>query len=509
MTPLRELYDLYYYPNPAKEERRRQLLAEIPTDACDEDNYGRTSLHIAAEFADCDAIAALLDRGAPVNIRDAKGRTPLLCLAARRDGRTAAEEWIARAARLLLDRGASLPRSGRDTTALIEAIQNRHHAMAAVLIDSGQRLDSANSYGDNALHILCRRAADTAREIAGKERFIASFGERWVSEKQQREAREELEELQAEQMRCYATAALLLHSGQIDPDEKNSTGRRAFDLAMEGGAKWVGALLSGEDPFDELTLETGGMNLFEALRQRDRKALEARLQAGADPDTECDDRKIPGCAGKTLLVCALEWGETEIAAMLLRAGANPDRRTAKGMSPFAVWINQGCRVSDGMERFAPLMELFEQQGWHPDAPQTGKDERALMLACQHDDYELATWTLRRLLKQKVEVNARDAMGRTALMHLLGPRSAGPYQPEMLERLLEAGADPCATDNEGRTVLHYAAEGYTHTATRQAAEMLFDFGRPDVSAVDNEGRTPIDIAMRSNNESLVKFLLKHV
>ena len=52
-------------------------------------------------------------------------------------------------------------------------------------------------------------------------------------------------------------------------------------------------------------------------------------------------------------------------------------------------------------------------------------------------------------------------------------------------------------------------GYTHAAARQAAEMLFDFGRPDVSAADNEGRTPIDIAMRSNNESLVKFLLKHV
>ena len=63
MTPLRELYDLYYYPNPAKEERRRQLLAEIPTDARDEENYGRTSLHIAAEFADCEAIASLLDRG--------------------------------------------------------------------------------------------------------------------------------------------------------------------------------------------------------------------------------------------------------------------------------------------------------------------------------------------------------------------------------------------------------------------------------------------------------------
>lgn len=222
MTPLRELYDLYYYPNPAKEERRRQLLAEISTDARDEDNYGRTSLHIAAEFADCEAIASLLDHGAEVNDRDEEGHTPLFRLASRRSRVSALEEPIASAARLLLDRGANLPRSARGTTALIEAVQNRHHAMAAVLIGSGQRLDSANSYGDNALHILCRRAADTAREIAGKERFIASFGERWVSEKQQREAREELEELQAEQMRCYATAALLLHSGQIDPDEKNS-----------------------------------------------------------------------------------------------------------------------------------------------------------------------------------------------------------------------------------------------------------------------------------------------
>ena len=158
MTPIRELYDLYYYPNPAKEERRRQLLAEISTDARDEDNYGRTSLHIAAEFADCEAIASLLDHGAEVNDRDEEGHTPLFRLASRRSRVSALEEPIASAARLLLDRGANLPRSARGTTALIEAVQNRHHAMAAVLIGSGQRLDSANSYGDNALHIQIGRA---------------------------------------------------------------------------------------------------------------------------------------------------------------------------------------------------------------------------------------------------------------------------------------------------------------------------------------------------------------
>lgn len=508
MTPLRELYELYRYPDVAKEECRRQLLAEIPTDARDEDNYGRTSLHIAAEFADCEAIASLLDRGAEVNMRDEEGHTPLFYLARRRGEEVVWGEQIARAARLLLERGANLPRSACNSTALIEAVQNRHHAMTAVLIDSGQRLDSTNRYGDNALHILCRCAAATAGDIDRIERFIASFGERWVSEKRQREAREELEEFQAEQMRCYATAALLLHSGQIDPEEKNSAGQRAFDLAMEGGAKWVCALLSGEDPFDELTLETGGMNLFQALRKRDRRTFEALLRAGVDLQAECDDREMYDFAGKTPLICALEWGETEIAEMLLRAGADPDRRTSKGMAPFAAWIDRGCRISDGMERYAPLLALFEQKGWHPDAPQTSKDERALMLVCQHDDYELALWTLRRLLDRKVEVNARDAMGRMALMHLLGHGSAGPYQSEMLERLLEAGADPCASDSKGRTVLHYVADGYSHAAMREAAEMLFDFGQPDISVFDNEGRTPLDIATRRNNEILVKFFLKH-
>lgn len=141
--------------------------------------------------------------------------------------------------------------------------------------------------------------------------------------------------------------------------------------------------------------------------------------------------------------------------------------------------------------------------------QTGKDERALMLACSHDDYELAIWTLRRLLKQKVEVNARDAMGRTALMHLLGPHSAGPYQPEMLERLLEVGADPCAAEQRrayGAALCGRRLHARGGTAGGRAALRV---RKADVSAADNEGRTPLDIAMHSNNEPLVKFLLKYV
>ena len=508
MTPLRELYEYYNYPKAATEERRRALLEEIAPDERDEDNGGRTSLHLAAEFADTEAIAQLAARGADIEARDDEGCTPLLRLAMRRGEKSIPGDRIADAGRLLLDLGASLPRSGRGTTALIEAVRNRHHALAAALIDSGQRIDSTDNYGNSALHILCEAAAHTAREIRQTERRIEGFAERWVSDKQRAETQRELEEQQQEAMRCYMTAGLLLDSGAFDPEEKNSCGKTPFAIASEGGAKWVSALLSGQDPFDEATMKTGGMDIFQALRQRDMEALGALLEAGVDLQQECTDPKMYDFEGQMPLVCALRWGQTEAAAMLLRAGADPNVRTSKGTTAFAVLIEEGCRISDGVERFAPLVELFEANGWNPDAGQNKAGERALALACQHDDYPLAMWILQRLLERKVEVDGRDLEGRTPLMRLFGPHSAGPYQSQMQELLLEAGADPCAADNEGRTVLHCVAEGYSPQQAREAAAMLFDFGRPDVSAADNRGRTPLDVAAERNNETLLKFLLKY-
>lgn len=328
-------------------------------------NGGRTSLHLAAEFADTEAIAQLAARGADIEARDDEGCTPLLRLAMRRGEKSIPGDRIADAGRLLLDLGASLPRSGRGTTALIEAVRNRHHALAAALIDSGQRIDSTDNYGNSALHILCEAAAHTAREIRQTERRIEGFAERWASDKQRAETQRELEEQQQEAMRCYMTAGLLLDSGAFDPEEKNSCGKTPFAIASEGGAKWVSALLSGQDPFDEATMKTGGMDIFQALRQRDMEALGALLEARVDLQQECTDSKMYDFEGQTPLVCALRWGQTEAAAMLLRAGADPNVRTSKGTTAFAVLIEEGCRISDGVERFAPLVELFEANGWNP------------------------------------------------------------------------------------------------------------------------------------------------
>lgn len=79
--------------------------------------------------------------------------------------------------------------------------------------------------------------------------------------------------------------------------------------------------------------------------------------------------------------------------------------------------------------------------------------------------------------------------------------------KILEPLLEARADIHATDNAGNTPLHYLADHYGNEA-KNAAEILFDFGTPDTTAVNNEGQTPLDIATERNNETLVKWLLNN-
>lgn len=226
---------------------------------------------------------------------------------------------------LLLSKGARVPRSGKDTTALIEAVRNRHFLMADILLESGNRIDSTGSGGDNVLHVLCLSAGLIADDIRRAERRIADFSERWYSEESKQETVDELENLREADRQCCHTARLILESGQIDPEEKNDSGKMPFDIASENGARKIGALLSGQDPeMDELAALAGGLDIFQALWYKDEAAWDALLRSGVETQTVCEDKNLSDFQGKSPLGCALSWNNYPAAEMLLRGGADPN-----------------------------------------------------------------------------------------------------------------------------------------------------------------------------------------
>ena len=73
-------------------------------------------------------------------------------------------------------------------------------------------------------------------------------------------------------------------------------------------------------------------------------------------------------------------------------------------------------------------------------------------------------------------------------------------------MLEAGAEVAAADRDGNTPLHYAAMNRDAGAGKEMAEMLFEFGNPKPEAVNNQGKSALEIATDNNNEPLVKLIL---
>ena len=93
-----------------------------------------------------------------------------------------------------------------------------------------------------------------------------------------------MEYLEEADRQCFLTAKRILENGQIDPEDKNNIGKTAFDIAVEEGARRIGALLSGQDPeTDELSALAGGLNVFQALWYKDMIALDAIC----DPEQNC------------------------------------------------------------------------------------------------------------------------------------------------------------------------------------------------------------------------------
>ena len=96
---------------------------------------------------------------------------------------------------------------------------------------------------------------------------------------------------------------------------------------------------------------------------------------------------------------------------------------------------------------------------------------------------------------EVEVNHRDIHNETAL-HL-----AANHHPDVVQVLLDAGADIESKNNDGRSPLHSACASGKH----DAAKMLVEAGA-DVRATDNEGSACLTLAAYFGDPETVGYLV---
>ena len=510
------------YKQRENRETIHAALREISVnEECDKDwNNSCTALHLACSYVDPEGIQILLERGANPNALDCYGRTPLYYLTQQDGNREAPEGHAYRCATLLFAAKASPTRKDENgVMALSEAARLCRYEWIEAAVAAGARIGMADRNGMTALHIVAKEAESPAgslnraiTELASEE--AANFPA-WKIENYQQSEKENRQILG----QFYRMAKALV-AGGIDIDAKNSAGETARDLAIRSGAKIISALLSGYDPeTDTEAAISGGMNLFEAIEMHDAPAVKVILQSAPDLYEGYDkEGASEDLTGLTPLGFACRMLDLPIVRLLLDAGADPNYKNAKGEQAIAAWFRYGqdryYRPEHVKKKSAShIIRAFLNHGWDLNSYINDHSDTALLAAARKagtgqgiNGVRLNRNIADDLLNAGADVNIPNLDGETPLMLVCLEEDSD--LSNLVEIMLENGAETGAVDKNGNTPLHYAAKNYRETMGTELAGLLFEFGDPRPDTVNNEGKTALEIATEANNEPLVKLIIEH-
>ena len=256
-------------------------------------------------------------------------------------------------------------------------------------------------------------------------------------------------------------------------------------LALEGAsAQRVQPAPSEQKP--AATPESTSPQLFAALDQDEvdvevvRKLLE---QNPALVNMKSED-------GYTPLHIAAGRGQEEVIKLLLSMHADVNARNEKnlGRTPLHDAVSVGRTRS---------IELLLSAKADVNAADT-EENTALHMVRSKADAEL-------LLANGGNIEAKNRGKRTPLLKAIG----GTSPTEVVETLLRHNADVNARDILGNTTLHLLTTA--PLASRQwisdVAELLLA-NKGDLNAKNNEGQTPLMIAIKLKNKAAIELLRKH-
>jgi ankyrin repeat protein len=181
---------------------------------------------------------------------------------------------------------------------------------------------------------------------------------------------------------------------------------------------------------------------------------QALIDAGAPIEGGSDARETP-------LITAASYGDAEVAAVLIAAGANLEARAAanSGGVPGGTALEHAAvfgmtGVLDALVASGTRVESLEMaaavgaiSGWSLDEADEQTRLRALVFAADHQRLDV----VRALVSADTDVNTADAQWRRLPLHTAAEHG----RPASVRLLLDLGADPDLRDPEhGRTPLEW-------------------------------------------------------
>jgi uncharacterized protein len=428
---------------------------------------GEARLADAAEQRDFDKVRALVEQHADVNAGQADGMTPL---------HWAVYHDAPPTAKLLIDAGANVKATNRYGVAPLSlACQNGNRELVDLLLTAGADPNTALPGGETALMTAARTG-----QLGPVELLIA------------RGADVNAQEFKKQNALMWAAA--------------------------DGHVQVVDALIAaGADV--NAKLPSGFTALFFAVREGQNAVTHRLLKAGCDVNqvmrTQQVNRFTRGQLRFTPLLLAVENGHFELAADLLKAGANPNAQPAGFTALHAItWVRKPIRgdgdpspQGSGRLSSLDLVRLLVDAGGDLNARlRRGNSELGrftytgstpFLLAAQASDLPL----MKLLVELGADVELPNLDGTTPLMAASGvgalgdgDESAGTEEEALaaIRYLLELGANANAVDRNGETSMHGAA----YQSRADVAKLLGESGAK-VDHWNHENRagwTPLVIAL---------------
>ena len=492
-------------------------------------------LFYAAEHGDQEGVEVLLEAGADATFLTEYGYSPLhrYAYADYRDIVPWADEK--KLVTMLIEAGTSVIRKDTDEmTSIFIAAQNGKYKFLQAVAEAGKKMDVTSKNGETPLHAACNRAVSASShffeyvkpkydEIMAQEYTGNEYEDRTLKERKERQ--QEAYDREMKSVNAYFETVKCLVDSGVDPDQKNDYGKVAKEMAFECKDVRIAALLNGTyveeseggaDGEGDLQMKTKGMSLMQATELKDYEAVAALLELGEDPNELSADEKRYGnyinesVTGKTPLTAACMLMDLELITMLLNNGANPNLKDAEGKIAILYGLSPVVNTEKLLKEKSvdAILMLMIEKGLDINQEADEDGNTLFNAVCNRvrsaSSRSVPERLFQLLLKNKVDVNIANNDGVTPLMHICSGENSDMENLQI--SLLEANADITAKDENGNTPLIYAARNRVKALAKNLADMLFEFGDPQMDAVNNDGKSALEFATEEDNENLVNYLL---